>query len=238
MGPEETPVLILCGGRGTRLQHQGASIPKALVEIGGMPIVWHVAQCYLAAGFRDIWLLTGYLGDQIEQFVASAQWPGGARVECIDTGIDTPTGGRVAAVADRLGEGQFCLTYGDGVSDIDLAALLSEHQQSGSPVTVTAVQPELPFGVLDLDEGLITGFHEKPRADQWINGGFLCAGPELLSELDRDSVLEREPLEALATTGQLRAHRHNGFWACMDTYKDTLMLNDLYDRNEAPWRRW
>jgi glucose-1-phosphate cytidylyltransferase len=238
MAPEETPVLILCGGRGTRLQHQGASIPKPLVEIGGMPIVWHVAQCYLAAGFRDIWLLTGYLGDQIERFVGATQWPKMARVECIDTGIDTPTGGRVAAVADRLGGDQFCLTYGDGVSDIDLASLLLEHQQSGSPVTVTAVQPELPFGVLDLDDGLITGFHEKPRAEQWINGGFLCAGPELLSELDRDSVLEREPLEALAATGQLRAHRHNGFWACMDTYKDTLMLNDLYDRNEAPWRRW
>ena len=238
MAPEETPVLILCGGRGTRLQHQGASIPKPLVEIGGMPIVWHVAQCYLAAGFRDIWLLTGYLGDQIERFVGTTQWPQTARVECIDTGIDTPTGGRVAAVADRLGDDQFCLTYGDGVSDIDLASLLLEHQQSGSPVTVTAVQPELPFGVLDLDGGLITGFHEKPRADQWINGGFLCAGPELLSELDRDSVLEREPLEALAATGQLRAHRHNGFWACMDTFKDTLMLNDLYDRNEAPWRRW
>ena len=203
-----------------------------------MPIVWHVAQCYLAAGFRDIWLLTGYLGDQIERFVAGATWPESARLECIDTGTDTPTGGRVAAVAERLGDRDFCLTYGDGVSDIDLAALLLEHDQSGLPVTVTAVQPELPFGVLDLDGGLITGFHEKPRADQWINGGFICAGSELLAQLDRASVLEREPLEALAATGKLRAHRHDGFWACMDTYKDTLMLNDLYDRNEAPWRRW
>ena len=238
MGTEETPVLILCGGRGTRLQHQEAGIPKALVEIGGMPIVWHVAQCYLAAGFRKIWLLTGYLGDQIEGFASNAQWPEGAVVECIATGTDTPTGGRVAAVAEKLGSSEFCLTYGDGVSDIDLAALLAEHQQAGSPVTVTAVQPELPFGVVDLDGDRVTGFHEKPRADQWINGGFICAGPELLQELDSASVLEREPLEALAASGQLRAHRHGGFWACMDTYKDTLMLNDLYDRNEAPWRRW
>jgi glucose-1-phosphate cytidylyltransferase len=159
-------------------------------------------------------------------------------VECIETGTDTPTGGRVAAVAEKLGNSEFCLTYGDGVSDIDLAALLTEHQQAGSPVTVTAVQPELPFGVVDLDGERVTGFHEKPRADQWINGGFICAGPELLKELDSASVLEREPLEALAAAGQLRAHRHGGFWACMDTYKDTLMLNDLYDRNEAPWRRW
>jgi len=238
MGPEETPVLILCGGRGTRLQHESASIPKALVEIGEMPIVWHVAMCYLKAGFRKIWLLTGYLGDEIKVFVDGEEWPSGAEVECIPTGIDTPTGGRVAAVADRLGPGQFCLTYGDGVSDIDLAALLAGHQESGAPVTVTAVQPELPFGVLDLSADLITGFHEKPRADQWINGGFICAGPELLASLEGDSVLEREPLEQLAAAGQLRAHRHGGFWACMDTYKDTLMLNDLYDRNEAPWRRW
>jgi glucose-1-phosphate cytidylyltransferase len=238
MGPEATPVLILCGGRGTRLQHEGASIPKALVEIGGMPIVWHVAQCYLAAGFRKIWLLTGYLGEQIESFVAEAPWPDGAQVECIATGTDTPTGGRVVAVAERLGSSEFCLTYGDGVSDIDLAALLLEHQQAGSAVTLTAVQPELPFGVLDLDSDRVSGFHEKPRAQQWINGGFLCAGPELLAELNVDSVLEREPLEALATSGKLMAHRHGGFWACMDTYKDTLMLNDLYDRDEAPWRRW
>lgn len=238
MGPEETPVLILCGGRGTRLQHQGASIPKPLVEIGGMPIVWHVTQCYLAAGFRNIWLLTGYLGDQIEAFVAEASWPVDADVQCIGTGIDTPTGGRVAAVAERLGDLEFCLTYGDGVSDIDLAALLAEHQKAGSAVTVTAVQPEMPFGVVELDGDLVTAFHEKPRADQWINGGFICAGPELLAHLGSASVLERGPLEALAVAGQLRAHRHSGFWACMDTYKDTLMLNDLYDRNEAPWRRW
>ena len=238
MGPETTPVLILCGGRGTRLQQGRDSIPKALVEIGGMPIIWHIVQCYLAAGFLNIWLLTGYLGDQIESFVDAVDWPSGARVESIDTGLDTPTGGRVAAVAERLGDDDFCLTYGDGLSDVDLGLLLAEHQSSGAAASLTAVQPQMQFGVLELDGEHVTGFDEKPQSERWINGGFICAGRPLVELLDRDSVLEKAPFERLAESGQLRAHRHSGFWACMDTYKETLMLNDLYDRNEAPWRRW
>jgi len=238
MSPETTPVLILCGGRGTRLQQGRDSIPKALVEIGEMPIVWHIVQCYLAAGFHDLWLLTGYLGEQINEFVSSADWPSEARVEAIDTGLDTPTGGRVAAVSERLGSQDFCVTYGDGLSDVDLSLLLAEHQSSGAAASLTAVQPQMQFGVLDLDGEQVRGFDEKPKSERWINGGFICAGPALLDQLDSESVLEQEPFEILAANGQLRAHRHSGFWACMDTYKETLMLNDLYERNEAPWRQW
>ncbi|MSX02784.1 MAG: NTP transferase domain-containing protein [Actinobacteria bacterium] len=238
MATETTPVLILCGGRGTRLQNQRETIPKALVEVGGKPIVWHIIHCYVAAGFREIVLLTGYLAEQIEAFVSGSDWPEGVSVSCLQTGLDTPTGGRVAAAADLLGDRTFCLTYGDGLSDVDLRTLLAEHEQSGAAVSLTAVQPELPFGILELDGDSVAGFEEKPRATEWINGGFMCAGPELLQELDGDSVLERNPLQTLAAAGKLRAHRHHGFWACMDTYKETLMLNDLYDSGSAPWRCW
>ncbi len=237
--PDDTPVAILCGGRGTRLQERTHAIPKALVEIGGMPILWHVVQLYAGQGFRDILLLTGYLGEQIEAFAAGAAWPEGLRVTCVPTGEETPTGGRLARVADRLGGGTACVTYGDGVADIDLRALLDEHAAHGALATMTVVRPALPFGVAEVaPDGRITGFHEKPRSEHWVNGGFLCLEPGALARIGRNDVLERGPLESLAADGELRAHRHEGFWDCMDTYKDALLLNDLCARGEAPWRRW
>lgn len=235
----DTRVVILCGGRGTRLQGDGAALPKPLVEIGGMPIVWHVIMSYYACGFRRFLLLTGYLGDQIEEFVKKTDWPAGAEVEAVDTGIDTPTGGRVAAVAERLGNKPFCLTYADGLIDADLDALLEDHLESGAAATVTVVRPELPFGVVRLSAGnVVEGFVEKPRSSEWVNGGFLFAGPGLLAELEPDGPLEGKPLEALVRAGSLRAATHEGFWACMDTYKEASMLNDLWDLEEAPWRKW
>lgn len=236
---EDTTVLILCGGRGTRLQGDGAALPKPLVEIGGRPIVWHVVMAYFAAGFRNFLLLTGYLGDQIEAFVEETDWPGGVHVEAVDTGIDTPTGGRVRAVTERIGQETFCLTYADGLIDADLGELLEDHCDSGAAATVTVVKPELPFGVVRLSEGdLVEGFEEKPRSSEWVNGGFLFAGPELLAELEPAEPLEGAPLAALADAGTLRAARHEGFWACMDTYKEASMLNDLWDSGKAPWRKW
>ncbi len=237
--PEDTPVAILCGGRGTRLQERTHAIPKALVEIGGRPIVWHVVQLYVTQGFREILLLTGHLGEQVADFAGAEQWPAGVRVTCLDTGADTPTGGRVARAAPQLGERTTCVTYGDGVADIDLRALLDGHTASGMAATMTVVRPELQFGVAEIAaDGRITGFREKPRSEHWVNGGFLCLEPEALRRVGPDDVLEREPLAGLAADGQLRAHRHEGFWDCMDTYKDAVLLNDLYDRGEAPWRRW
>ncbi len=236
MSPAELSVAILCGGRGTRLQERTQSIPKPLVEIGGRPILWHVMRIYLAQGFRSFVLCTGYKGELIERFVADEAWPEGVDVTCLSTGLDTPTGGRVLQAARHLGDVPFCATYADGVADIDLHALLARHRAHGDAATMTVVQPELQFGVARLDaDGRVRGFREKPRAEQWVNGGFFCFEPAVRDYLGDDSVLEREPLQRLAADGQLHAFRHEGFWDCMDTYKDAVLLNDLWEQGLAPW---
>ncbi len=232
------PVVILCGGRGTRLRERTESVPKALVEIGGRPILWHVIQIYAAQGFERFLLATGYMGEAVAEFAAVARWPQGVGVECVDTGLDTPTGGRVARLGERLGDERFCLTYADGVADVDLAALLEFHGAHGGLATLTAVRPHLQWGVAELDGDRVAGFAEKPRSEHWINGGFLCLEPGALAYLDQNSVLEREPLQQLAVDGELHAYRHEGFWDCMDTYKDAVILNDLWAGGEAPWRIW
>jgi glucose-1-phosphate cytidylyltransferase len=232
-------VVILCGGRGTRLQQGSAAIPKPMVEIGGQPILWHVIQIYLAQGFDRFLLLTGYLAGQIERFVEQEPWPAGAEVRCLQTGIDTPTGGRLQLAAGELGAETFCLTYADGVADIDLEALLALHAGHDAAATMTVVRPPLPFGVAEVDEdGLVRGFAEKPRSEHWINGGFFCLEPAVLELLSPDSVFERDPLQQLSAQGELRAYRHRGFWDCLDTYKDAVVLNDLWARGGAPWKLW
>jgi glucose-1-phosphate cytidylyltransferase len=234
------PVAILCGGRGARLQERTSSIPKPLVEIGGLPIVWHVIRLYAEAGFNEFVLLTGYLGEQIAAFADDHVWPEGVRVRCVDTGLETPTGGRLHAAADLLGRGPaFCATYADGVADIDLRALLSFHAGHDGAATMTVVRPTLPFGVTDLDGGdRVAGFREKPRSEHWVNGGFFVFDASVLDRLQAGHVLEREPLEGLASDGELRAYRHAGFWDCMDTYKDAVLLNDLWASGAPPWRTW
>jgi glucose-1-phosphate cytidylyltransferase len=250
-------VVILCGGRGTRLQERGGGgtaaggggtdggaggqeIPKPLVEIGGMPILWHVVHLYAAQGFRRFLLATGYKGELIERFVATHSWPAGVSVQCADTGLETQTGGRIKRLAPQLaGEDVFCVTYSDGLADIDLEALLAFHSGHAALATMTVVRPELQFGVTELaPDGRVRRFHEKPRSEHWINGGFFCFGAPVLDYLGADGALEREPLERLAAEGQLRAHRHEGFWECMDTYKDAVELNDLWASGNAPWRLW
>lgn len=232
-------VAILCGGRGMRLQEHTRSIPKPLVEIGGKPILWHVVQIYAVQGFRRFLLLTGYLGDQVAAFVEDAEWPAGVEIECVDTGEDTPTGGRILRARDRLAPGSFCATYADGVADIDLARLHAHHAAQGSLATMTVVRPSLQFGVALMDgDDAVTGFSEKPRSEHWVNGGFFCFEPGVFEYLEDSSVLEREPLERLAAAGELRAYRHTGFWECMDTYKDALELNDLWAGGSAPWKLW
>jgi glucose-1-phosphate cytidylyltransferase len=236
----DVPVAILCGGRGTRLQEHAQEIPKPLVEIGGMPIVWHVIQLYAVHGFTRFLLATGYRGELIERFVAGHSWPPGLEVLCCDTGAETPTGGRIKALEDHLaGAPTLCATYADGVADIDLRALLRFHRGHDGLATMTVVRPRLQFGVTELDgDGRVRGFHEKPRSEHWINGGFFCFDARVLAYLRRDSVLERAPLERLAAEGELRAHRHAGFWECMDTYKDAVQLNDLWASGAAPWKLW
>jgi glucose-1-phosphate cytidylyltransferase len=233
------PVVILCGGRGTRLRERTESVPKALVEIGGRPILWHVIQIYAAQGFERFLLATGYMGDAVAEFAAAERWPGGVAVACVDTGLDTPTGGRLARLGERLGGESFCATYADGVADVDLNALLGFHRAHGELATLTVVRPHLQWGIAELGEGdRVAGFAEKPRSEHWINGGFLCFEAGALAYIDSDSVLEREPLQRLAADGKLHAYRHEGFWDCMDTYKDAVTLNDLWASGEAPWRLW
>jgi glucose-1-phosphate cytidylyltransferase len=215
------------------------SIPKPLVEIGGRPILWHVMQIYLAHGFRSFVLCTGYLAEMIDAFAAAETWPEGTTIRCLQTGEDTPTGGRLRQAARTLDGGSFCATYADGVADVDLRALLAFHRDHGATATMTVVRPELQFGVADLNgDGVVRGFVEKPRSEHWINGGFFCFEPAVVDVLADDSVLEREPLERLADRGDLRAYRHEGFWDCMDTYKDAVLLNDLWTQDRAPWKLW
>jgi glucose-1-phosphate cytidylyltransferase len=231
-------VAILCGGRGTRLQEHSRAIPKPLVEIGGRPILWHVMHIYLAHGYREFLLLTGYRGAQVAAFAEAEPWPDGVRVRCLPTGEDTPTGGRLAHAAAAV-DGRMCVTYADGVADIDLGRLLAYHLDHGAPATMTVVRPPLPFGVAELDgDGIVKGFREKPRSEHWVNGGFFCFEPAALATLGPDSTLEREPLESLADGGGLRAFRHEGFWGCLDTLKDAVLLNDLWASGRAPWRVW
>ncbi len=226
-------VAILCGGRGTRLTGE---LPKPLVEVGGLPIVWHVASIFAQQGVRRVVLLTGYRAGLVAEWAAGAAWPAGIEVTCVDTGEDTPTGGRVLAAAEAIGPGAFFLTYGDGVADVSLPALAAAHAEAGALATMTVVRPELPFGVAVLGAGdRISGFREKPVSEEWVNGGFLLLEPEVLGLLTPASVLERELLEHLAGAGRLQAFRHEGFWACMDTHKDALALNALWDAGRAPW---
>ena len=232
-------MVILCGGRGTRLQHDVPDLPKPLVEIGGRPILWHVIQIYAGQGLRRFILCTGYMRERIESFVASCDWPDGVTVECVDTGLDTQTGGRINRIRPLVAEGTFMATYADGVADIDLGALGRHHEAHGDAATMCVVRPELQFGIAVIGEGdRVQGFHEKPRAEHWINGGFFVFEPRIFDYLTDTSVLEREPLEGLAEDGQLHAFRHTGFWQCMDTLKDATALNDLWSSERPPWKLW
>jgi glucose-1-phosphate cytidylyltransferase len=211
-------------------------VPKALVEVGGKPLLWHVVSIYVAQGFRRFYPLTGYLGEMVSEFTTSEEWPEGVTVECLPTGLETPTGGRIKRAAGAVGGGTFCATYADGVADIDLGELLDFHAGHGRTATMTTVRPYLQWGVVEIGPGgEVEGFAEKPRSEHWINGGFFCFEPDLLDRLSPDDVLEREPLERLARDRELRAYRHEGFWDCMDTYKDLVTLNDLWDAGRAPW---
>jgi glucose-1-phosphate cytidylyltransferase len=198
-----------------------------------------VISIYAAQGYQQFLLCTGYKGEQIEAWVAASEWPVGVEVTCVDTGLDTPTGGRVKLLEEHIAGEPFGATYADGVADIDLEALRAAHTEGGRAATVTVVRPTLQFGVAELtDDGGVRGFAEKPRLDHWINGGFFCFEPAVFDYLREDSILEREPLERLAADGALGAYRHEGFWDCMDTYKDAVLLNDLWATGDPPWKVW
>jgi len=255
-------VLILAGGLGTRLSEETGLKPKPMVEIGGYPILWHIMKIYSYYGFNDFVVLTGYkshvikeyfinyyhrysditvdMADNSVQIHKTRQEPW--KVTMLYTGQDTMTGGRIKRAREYVGAEPFMLTYGDGVSDIDIKGLLSAHRAAGKLATMTAVQPSGRFGALVIDgnDTTVTSFMEKPRGDgAWINGGFFVCQPEVFDYIDGDdTVFERSPLERLAKEKQLNAYKHGGFWMPMDTMRDKNELNVLWASGRAPWAKW
>ena len=258
-------VVILAGGLGTRISEESVLRPKPMIEIGGHPILWHIMKIYSAYGFHEFVICLGYKGYMIKEYFAdyylhtsdvtfdftmhsrmiihsnaSEPW----KVTLVDTGLNAQTGARIKRVQKYLGDEPFMLTYGDGVSDIDIPALIKFHQEKPqSIVTMTAIQPGGRYGVLDIDRGTnaITSFVEKSREDGgWVNGGFMVVEPEVFDYLnDEESlVFERYPLETLAEKGKLKAYKHSGFWQCMDTQRDKGKLESLWQSSQAPWRVW
>ena len=252
--------VILAGGLGTRLAEETSVRPKPMVEIGGMPILWHIMKIYGAAGFNEFVLALGYKADVVRSFILdnagsgqglpSGQTDAPVRmrdrdhedwtVHLVDTGLQTQTGGRLKRLSHLLSDGTFMMTYGDGVAGLDLRALLAFHRAHGRLATVTAVRPPARFGALELDGDLVSRFSEKPQTGEgWINGGFFVLEPGVLDYLDGDdSVFEHQALERLAAQGQFAAYRHDGFWQCMDTLRDVRLLNSLWEEQRAPWAVW
>jgi glucose-1-phosphate cytidylyltransferase len=233
-------VVILCGGRGARLQEHASSIPKPLVEIGGRPILWHVIRIYAAHGFRRFVLLTGHRSEVIDEFAAAESWPDAVTVETLFTGEDTPTGGRIDLARERLSGGTFCVTYADGVADIDLGEELRFHGEHGGLATMAVVRPELQFGVTELNgDGTVKGFREKPRSEHWINGGFFVFEPGVIDLVDGDDEsLEQSLLVKLTSLKQLAVYQHYGFWQCMDTPREMDLLNEMWRHDKAAWAVW
>jgi glucose-1-phosphate cytidylyltransferase len=252
--------VILAGGLGTRLAEETEVRPKPMVEIGGRPILWHIMKHFAHYDVRDFYVALGYKGEVIKQYFLdyyalsndltidlrsgrveprerqSEEWV----VNLVDTGDATMTGGRVKRIQPLVDDSTFMVTYGDGVSNIDIGALLEFHRGSGCIATVTAVRPPARFGGLYFDGDRVTGFTEKPQAGEgWINGGFLVFEPEIFDYIDGDGAsLESDALEALAADGELAAYRHPGFWQCMDTLRDKRQLESAWNSGDAPWKVW
>ncbi len=252
--------VILAGGLGSRLSEETVSKPKPMVEIGNRPILWHIMKIFSAHGITDFVICLGYKGHVIKEYfanyallssdvtfdlrnhtteihqVAAEPW----RVTLVETGAETMTGGRLKRVRDHLGDEDFCFTYGDGVADVDLGALLEHHRAHGKLASVTAVRQPSRFGHLHIEDDVVTGFLEKPEAGSgWINGGFFVLSPRVIDYVDGDpTVWEREPLERLARERQLVPYFHRGFWHSMDTLRDRHNLEDMWDAGDAPWKTW
>lgn len=255
-------VLLLAGGFGTRLSEETDIRPKPMVEIGGKPLLWHIMKIYSRYGHNDFIIMLGYKGYYIKEYFAnyflhqsdvtidlstnkmevhnnsSEPW----RITLLDTGIDTMTGGRIKRAQNYVGDETFMLTYGDGLSDIDLDALLTFHRTHGKAITMTSVQPDGRFGTFDADEnGKVKEFLEKPRGDgSWINGGYFVCEPRVFDYLSQGDhlVFEQEPLQTLARDGEMHTYRHEGFWKCMDTLRDKTELNAMWKSGKPHWKTW
>lgn len=255
-------VVILCGGLGTRLREETEYRPKPMVEIGGKPILWHIMKIYAHFGFTEFVLCLGYRGSMIKQYfldyesmvndfsITLGEHEGRVQyhnaheekrftVTLVETGLDTLTGGRLKRVEPHIPDNVFMMTYGDCLANIDVSKLVAFHCAHGKAATVTAVRPFSRFGRLDIEDiGLVRQFTEKPLADEWINGGFFVFNRSIFNYLGHDGALEQEPLRNLAADGQLMAFRHTGFWYAMDTYREYIYLNELWNKQQAEWRIW
>jgi glucose-1-phosphate cytidylyltransferase len=251
---------ILAGGLGSRLSEETIVKPKPMVEIGGRPILWHIMMYYSHFGFNEFVIALGYKGEYIKRYMsdfcalnsdltidlasgsvrAHAAHEQAWKIDLIDTGQNTQTGGRIKRLRHQLGDGTFMLTWGDGVSTVDLRELLAFHRGHGKLATVTAVRPPARFGRLEMEGNLVVSFKEKPQMSEgWINGAFFVLEPGIFDYIDNDLThFEREPLERLAEDGQLMAFRHSGFWQCMDTVRDKVRLEELWESGDAPWKVW
>lgn len=254
-------VVLLAGGFGTRISEESHLKPKPMIEIGDQPILWHIMKHYSSYGYNEFIICAGYKQHLIKQYFAdyylhrsditfdfsnggemtihsnvSEPW----KVTVVDTGLNSMTGGRVKRIQPYIGNEPFMLTYGDGVSDVDIGKLVSFHKAHGKLVTMTAIRPEGRFGVLDLEGNSIKAFREKSQEDMgYINGGFMVLQPEIFDYIEGDStIFERAPLEAVANKDELMAYRHDGFWQCMDTQRDKQKLEELWESGNAPWRNW
>jgi len=231
--------IILAGGYGTRISEESHLKPKPMIEIGGKPILWHIMKIYSAHKINEFIICCGYKGEKIKEYFSKfdhPQW----NIQLVDTGLETMTGGRLKRIQDRIDD-TFCVTYGDGLSDIDINGLISFHKEKKSLATLTAIHPPERFGVLSLSGDYVSEFHEKHRGESsWINGGFFVFEPEVFDYLqDGDmTILERGPLETLSKEQKLTAFKHNGFWFPMDTLRDKRYLENLWNTKKAPWKIW
>jgi glucose-1-phosphate cytidylyltransferase len=252
--------VILAGGQGTRISEESQFRPKPLIEIGGKPILWHILKIYAAQGINDFIICAGYKGYAIKEYFANyflhmsdvtfdvknnemivhRQYAEPWKVTIVDTGDLTMTGGRIKRIQEYVEEETFCCTYGDGLANVDINALLEAHLRGGREVTLTGVKPPGRFGALNLSEDKVLSFQEKPEGDGgWINGGFFVMEPSIFERIDSDeTVLEQKPLTSLACDSQLTVYKHEGFWQPMDTLRDKLHLESLWEQDEAPWKVW
>ncbi len=239
---EKPKVVILCGGEGTRLREETEFKPKPMVTIGGMPILWHIMKIYSHYGFNDFIFCLGYKGEMIEQFFqnnhnVSENW----RITFAHTGLKANTGTRVKKIEKYVDEDQFMLTYGDGLSDVNISKLLEFHVEKERIGTLTGVQPHTRWGIMKVDENsIITDFLEKPKIHDYINGGFYCFKKDFFDYLSNDEscVMETKPLQQLTKERQFTMFKHDGFWHSMDTYKDYIDLNKIWDEGKVPWKVW
>lgn len=229
------PVVILCGGKGRRMGRE--DIPKPMFKIGSKPLLWHVMKYYECCGFRNFILLLGYKKEKIKKYFSSHNnW----NIKFVDTGLDTNTGGRIKRIENLIKQEIFFATYGDGLANINLKKLLSFHLEHNKIATLTSVRPLSQFGIVSIDShsNIVKRFEEKPVLDHWVNGGFFVFNRQVFKYLKSNDVLERETIARIIDDNQLAAYRHKGFWECMDTYKDNLRLNQLWDSGDAPWAVW